>query len=78
MSSLPVSSEAETGLAMLAMLKRLEWAGERDPWAAFNVCPVCFSNEHTGHSKGCELAALIAATAIKFQPSSTTGTESHD
>ena len=59
---------SEIAAEMLEMLERLQWAGERDPWDKFHVCPVCFANTSGGHDDDCELAALIAkATNLQQQ-----------
>ncbi len=47
---------ARTAIAYRDMLKRLEWNGEINN---AECCPICGEHGENGHSKNCELAALL-------------------
>jgi hypothetical protein len=53
---------ASTSLALLDMLKRLEWSGIAeydDNYKPIYECPICNELQSTGHAEDCDLGNLL-------------------
>jgi hypothetical protein len=62
----PTTAPLAALVALVAMLRRLEWSDVRVPRRGVRIeqCPICDKQKDGGHAPDCELAALLAALPI--------------
>jgi hypothetical protein len=54
-----VEQLAQTALAYMEMLERIQWKGIHSWNMEENGCPICGNEKEYGHASDCELAALL-------------------